>query len=84
MNYHVFVIASTVMFYIFIKYFATDSSKQSKNSQKNLLFYTLLVPVILYTYHFIVDVEPKPKINSKTMSSTDIMSDTYPLTSSSL
>jgi hypothetical protein len=83
MNYHVFVIASTVIFYIFIKYFVT--SKQSKNSHKKLLFYTLLVPVILYTYHFTIDTEPTTQIHSKIRSvSTDMMSDTYPLTSSSL
>ena len=88
---HVFIIASTVVFYLFIKY------NNKKIPQKNILFYTMLIPVLFYGYHFAFnqnDVEHGPlgqRVSSVShgprashASSSDIMSDTYPLSSSSL
>jgi presenilin-like A22 family membrane protease len=78
---HIFIIVSTIVFYLFIKY------NNKKISQKNLIFYTLLVPVIFYGYHFAfntTDSVHETFARRISHASSDIMSDTYPLTSTSL
>ena len=78
---HVFIIASTIVFYLFIKY------NNKEIPQKNLLFYTMLIPVIFYGYHLsfadnLISIE-EVGVPAMSHASSDIMSDTYPLSSSS-
>lgn len=78
---HVFIIVSTIVFYLFIKY------TNEKISQKHLVFYTILIPVIFYGYHFAFntnEIADVTHVGHRSHVSSDIMSDTYPLSSSSL
>lgn len=81
MEYYIFVIACTVAFYILYRYIY--------KKRKNVLWYTLLVPIILYIFQWFYNEDiiieyPTPKhvsVSHHTGDITSVMSDTYPLTS---
>jgi hypothetical protein len=50
MNFHMFVLISTVVFYILLKIYKKSINK--RNKRKSNLVYVLIVPAIMYLYHF--------------------------------
>jgi hypothetical protein len=77
MQYHIFTITLTIIFYVFVKYFLKE-----KDQQKTLI-YTAFIPVTLYGYRYFTLNESttlQPEVES---SVTELMSDAYPSFSSS-
>jgi hypothetical protein len=94
MDYHIFVIISTIVFYILMWSFSTTSNKKSQGAGSPLI-YSLFVPVILYGYKYMTSdgslVKGSDTLVGKGGSGTglslgknitEIMSDPYPLSSS--
>ena len=52
MNYHYFVLITTIVFYIILRMYKHQIKTESKNSN---LVYVLFVPVILYLAQFMYD-----------------------------
>lgn len=52
MNYHYFVLITTIIFYIILRMYKHQIKTESKNSN---LVYVLFVPVILYLAQFMYD-----------------------------
>lgn len=50
MNFHMFVLISTVIFYILLRIYKKSINK-GKKKQSNLI-YVLIVPLMMYLYHF--------------------------------
>lgn len=90
MDYNIFVIISTVIFYIILKYFVFENSR--KNSKK-INYLTLFVPILLYTSKYFnftstlsnSDYHSNSVSTSKLLESSknsDLLSIPYPLSSS--
>lgn len=83
MDYNVFVIISTIVFYIVM--LVINSNNQKKEGNVSPLIYALLVPAILYGYKYMTmasnDIVSLTSVH--TPSITEIMSEQYPLNSSS-
>jgi hypothetical protein len=54
MNFHTFVLISTIIFYIVLRMYK-QNIKEEKVSKSNLL-YVLFLPFIMYLYHFMYGV----------------------------
>ena len=64
MNFHVFVIVSTSIFYILLRMYktsVTEHAQQDPQQRKSSnLVYVLFLPAIMYLYHFMYVQSPTP------------------------
>lgn len=54
MNFHTFVLISTIIFYIVLRMYKQNI--KDKNVSKSNLLYVLFLPFIMYLYHFMYGV----------------------------
>ena len=84
MNFHIYVLITTVLYYIVLKMFKKESSNETKKT--NYFIYILFVPILLYITRYIYfltskDIETvqikKPSTISSS-SSSSVLSEPYP------
>ena len=84
MEYHTFAIISTIVFYVMLRYKYSHTS----NSHSKLVFYTAMLPVILYGYRFLFgggesfDSTVHTSNDATGPVMTEVMSNSYPMSSS--
>ena len=54
MNFHIFVLISTIIFYVVLRMYKRNVKEQ--NVGKSNLLYVLFLPFIMYLYHFMYGV----------------------------
>jgi hypothetical protein len=87
MNFHVFVLISTIAFYIILKLYKS-SVLYTKNKKKSNFIYVLFAPVLLYLTHYLYIYTPlSSSLPLSTPQQQMIMSDkllnsAYPVSSS--
>lgn len=52
MNFHIFVLLTTVVFYILMKIYKKSLHRINRTKRSSNLIYVLFVPLIMYLYHF--------------------------------
>lgn len=59
MNFHIFVLISTCVFYIILRFYKSDiqNEKQKKIGGKSNFIYVLSIPVMLYILNFMYKVK---------------------------
>lgn len=69
MNFHIFVVISTIVFYILLRFYKyTIQKKQRGSAPKSNLIYVLFVPAILYLAQFMYNFQ-----NGKMTQSKDVL-----------
>jgi hypothetical protein len=69
MNFHIFVLISSVLFYIFLRSYKYNiltsksslkksSNKRRRNKKNSNLIYALFLPIVLYTFYYIFIYKP--------------------------
>lgn len=56
MNFHIFVLISTVIFYIIFRFYKYQVQNES-NKKKSFLIYVLLIPGLLYLTKFMFNIQ---------------------------
>lgn len=75
MNFHIFVLISSILFYLFLRSYkyniltSKSSLKKSKNrrnrnKKSSNLIYALFLPIVLYTFYYIFIYKPNHNIHS--------------------
>jgi hypothetical protein len=80
MNFILFLIISTIIFYTLLKYNTYDE-RNNLGYDKKILFYSALLPIMLYIFHYYYYMPTNSLIkhnSSISDSNTELMSATYP------
>ena len=56
MNFHIFVLIATIIFYIIFRFYKYQIQTQN-NKKKSFLIYVLLIPCLLYLTKFIFNIQ---------------------------
>lgn len=56
MNFHIFVLISTIIFYIIFRFYKYQVQNES-NKKKSFLIYVLLIPCLLYLTKFMFNIQ---------------------------
>jgi hypothetical protein len=65
MNFHIFVLISTVIFYIIFRFYKYQVQNES-NKKKSFLIYVLLIPSLLYLTKFMFNIQNNTSIDKFT------------------
>ena len=85
MEFHIFVIITTIIFYFVLKLFKKSIINEENNTKKQSQFiYILFVPIIMYTYKYLNEsnksyiADNVKEIGQNVSSSSDLLSKPYP------
>lgn len=86
MNFHVFVLLSTLLYYLLLRSYKNSViADKSKIRKKSNLIYLLFLPILMYIFYYLFLKREQKSINiTEQMSSEDLMSRPYPDTMSSI
>lgn len=82
MNFHIFVLISSILFYIFLRSYkyniltsksSLKKSKNRRNKKSSNLIYALFLPIVLYIFYYIFIYKP----NYTTHSSPNYISSSH-------
>jgi hypothetical protein len=70
MNFHIFVLISSILFYIFLRYYKyniltsksclkSKSKRRRNKKQRSNLIYALFLPMVLYVFYYIFIYKPQ-------------------------
>ena len=79
MNFHIFVLVSTIIFYVILRLYKSDiqnAKKQNKKGGSNFI-YVLFVPVMLYILNYMYKIKeyssgPSPNLSDNIMKTSDM------------
>ena len=75
MNFHIFVLISTCMFYVILRFYKSDiqNAKRKTVGGKSNFIYVLFVPVMLYILNFMYKIKEHSSGTSQNLSDNILM-----------
>lgn len=72
MNFHIFVLISTFVFYIILRLYKSDVQKRKDVRKTSNFIYVLFVPLLLYLLNFMYKIKEHPLPNQSYSELSDV------------